>query len=83
MLNCTYALPQAIVNVWSPVKVTNITVATLVVVVDHYANTTSTSTQYVESRMVNGSIPTNFGGINAAGTATEVVTFVNGSTTTV
>ncbi|MCJ1475169.1 hypothetical protein MMC13_003829 [Lambiella insularis] len=81
VLDCRYDLPPMVVNVWIPAKITSITVATLIVIVDHHANKTSTSTKYAAS--VNGSVPTNAGGTNAAGTSTQVVTYMNGSTTTV
>lgn len=60
----------------------NITVATLVKIINNRTNITTTVTNYVESLLVNGTAPSNPVRTNAAGTVTAIVTGMDESTTT-
>lgn len=81
-LNCTFTLPTFIRHRWAPFELRNVTVATLVEVINNRTNTTTTITKYVESLLVNGTAPSNTVRTNAAGTVTAVVTGYDELTTT-
>ena len=84
-LACTHENLHFIANVWQKYYVENVTVATIIKVVDDSTNKTSMITQYVESLLVNGTALSNTArtDTNEAGTVTQVVTGFNNSTTIV
>ena len=81
--NCTYYPVLVTYNEWIP-GYSKVTVATVILVINDSTNATSTTTQYVESLLVNGTAPTNIRrtNTNSAGTITSVVTGYRNSTTT-
>ncbi|MCJ1254360.1 hypothetical protein MMC24_002175 [Lignoscripta atroalba] len=83
--NCTVNAVYTVSNYWIAYSVENVTVATLIVLVNNSTNTTTTVTKYVESLMVNGTALSNTArtDTNSAGTVTSVVTGNDNVTTVV
>ena len=67
---------------WDKYVLENVIVATVVVIVDEGTNKTTTSTEYVESLLINGTALSNTARTNEAGTVTAVVTGYDSLTTT-
>ena len=83
MQDCGYYMPYYWSVDWSKAHVITSTVATILYIIDDSTNTTKTTTSFVESFLVNGTVPSNMYSTNAAGTVTSVAlaNITTGSTT--